>query len=380
MNTCSGKGILRGSLICLILSICCIIVLAGPVSELQAAGQDEFIAGYAAAILEREFHVSRPALGVHEGGITLDGRGIASGDLPHIKDQLSGIKGVVSVDIQGAGNEGEHSIAAAGSQKASAQDSVQGFSSSREGLFDALMADPRWPSFSGAYQYYIDDDELKKIGAASVGDIIPLYTPDQELPFGGHWQVGAEVAAFVIHDFDTSSWDQINADYLFGLTMSYRKDTLSGIFRVFHFSSHVGDEYLLHNDVDRENYSYEAVGLTLSREVRNWLRLYGGGEYRFSRSPKDLDPFAIQYGVELKCPRTYAAGTLRPLAALDMKHVQDTDWSGQVSLMGGVKIEDPRLINHNLRLMLGYYNGHSPNGQFYRKSIQYTSLGLYYNY
>ncbi|MDP3283731.1 MAG: DUF1207 domain-containing protein, partial [Desulfobacterales bacterium] len=45
-----------------------------------------------------------------------------------------------------------------------------------ETLFDPLMADPRWPHFSVAYQSYINDDELKTVGATSFGETFPLYS------------------------------------------------------------------------------------------------------------------------------------------------------------------------------------------------------------
>ncbi|UCD35788.1 MAG: DUF1207 domain-containing protein, partial [Nitrospiraceae bacterium] len=198
--------------------------------------------------------------------------------------------------------------------------------------------------------------------------------------FGGRWQVGGEGGAFVVHDLDSSSWDQVNADYLFGLTLSYRKDNVSGIFRVFHQSSHVGDEYLLHNDVDRENYSYEAVGLLLSNDLSDWLRVYGGGEFHFSVSPKELDPWVAHYGIELSSPRAYLNGLLRPIAAADLKHREDNDWSGEISLIAGLRVEGEQLRHHNLRLTLGYFNGHSPNGQFYKNSVEYLSTAFHFNF
>ena len=60
---------------------------------------------------------------------------------------------------------------------------------SDETLFDPLMADPRWPHFSVAYQSYIGDDELKNVGATSFGETFPLYSGNA---FGGRWITGIQ--------------------------------------------------------------------------------------------------------------------------------------------------------------------------------------------
>ena len=347
--------------------------------DVQAAMEsDAFIKGYASAILEREHNIKALSISVDDGIIYITVDRTNDINRQEIIDALSGIEGVRRIEIQT--NEGKKIASPLSSDEpeeisAGSDDTIHDV---KGRLFDPLLADPRWPTFSGAYQYYMDD-ELTNVLAASVGDVIPFYTSDVPLAFGGMWQAGVEAGAFVIHDYDTTSWDQINADYLFGAIFAYRKDTLSGLFRVFHLSSHIGDEYLLHNDVDRENFSYEALGLTLSKDYNEWLRVYAGGEYRFSRSPKDLKPFAVQYGFEVESPVAYLQGILRPVAAADFQHKEDNDWSGEVSIQAGTLVENSLLIKHRLRFMLGYFNGHSPNGQFNKKSVEYISFGMYYN-
>ncbi len=362
-----------------------IIVLHFSAAVPEASGNDSYIQGYASAILEREFNIKPGSVRVEDGVVYINDGAIAGVDFGKIMNELSAIQGVRVVEIVGSEVNTEEYRAEAEDFREiqmSGEDTsgTKEIETQRDRLFDPLIADPRWPSFSANYQFYIDDDDFEKVFAPSIGDVIPLYTADVPFDFGGRWQLGGEAAAFVVHDHETTSWDQVNADYLFGLTFSYRKDSLSGIFRVFHFSSHIGDEYLLNNDVDRENYSYEALGLTVSKDLGQWIRLYGGGEYRFSRSPKSLDPLAIQYGSELKCPLTFGKGLFRPVAALDVKHMEDNNWDGNVSLQAGVKLESEQLALHNVRFMLGYYNGHSPNGQFYQETIKYWSLGMSYNH
>jgi hypothetical protein len=243
-------------------------------------------------------------------------------------------------------------------------------------LFDPLIADPRWPHFSIAYQYYIDDDELKNVGSTSFGETLLFF--QSELPSGGSWQIGLQAAVFAIFDLDSSSNDLINADYWVGLPVFYRKGSLSSVVRIFHQSSHLGDEYLLRNRVDRVNLSYEAVNLKVSYEARTWLRLYGGGTYILRKDPDDLKRWTVQYGLELKDDRTYFGSSLKPLAAADFKNREESDWNIDASLRAGVEIESKQMLWNRLHLLLEYFNGYSPHGQFYERSIEYVGLGMHF--
>jgi hypothetical protein len=243
-------------------------------------------------------------------------------------------------------------------------------------LFDPLIADPRWPHFSVSYHYYVDDKELRSVGATSFGATIPLYRDDA--PFGGQWQLGFQAAVFALFDLDAKSYDLINADYWVGLPISYRKGAFSSLLRVFHQSSHLGDEYLLRNQVERDNISYESVDLKLSYEFTEWLRIYAGGGYLFHRVPSDLDPWSVQYGLEFKSPWTYISGVVRPIAGADFKNWEEHDWNADVSARIGIQLESEKIIGHKLQFLLEYFNGYSPNGQFYERAIEYIGIGTHF--
>jgi hypothetical protein len=256
-------------------------------------------------------------------------------------------------------------------------DSVKKAASKKEErLFAPLIADPRWPHFSMAYQYYVDNGELGNVYAASFGETLPIYKDNAS--FGGQWEVGVQAAGFIIHDLDTASWDLINEDYKGGLALFYRRNELSGLFSIYHNSSHVGDEYLLHNDVERVNFSYEAVQFKLSYDIREAYRVYGGFDYMFSPSPKDLKRWIIQYGFEFWCPRTYFKGLIRPVAGVDIKHKAEHDWQGEISLLSGIELTSKKTLWNKLHFMLEYYNGNSPNGQFHHNLIEYIAFGTHF--
>lgn len=255
-------------------------------------------------------------------------------------------------------------------------------------LFDPLMADPRWPHFSASYQRYrrVSQD----IGSANFGGW--FATPPAEAPFHGHWQLGIQGGVFSIFDLGAASKDLINADYFVALpTFSYRKNDFSLLARLFHQSSHLGDEYILFNEItpaERVNLSYEGVDLLLSYDLdflgEDVWRIYAGGAYLFHTDPEDLAPGCLQYGLEFDSqwviPKRPLLGMkLKPVAGANFGHRQERDWSTDVSLRAGFEIEEffSRPLDHQLQVLLEYYRGSSPNGQFFEKDIEYLGFGLH---
>ncbi len=255
-------------------------------------------------------------------------------------------------------------------------------------LFDPLIADPRWPHFSASYQRYrrVSQD----IGSANFGGW--FATPPADAPFEGNWQLGIQGGVFSIFDLGAASKDLINADYFVALpTFSYRKDNFSLLARLFHQSSHLGDEFILFNEItpqERVNLSYEAVDLLLSYDLdflgQDVWRIYGGGAYLFHIDPEDVDPWWIQYGLEFDSqwvfPEKPLLGMkLKPVAGANFGHRQERDWSTDVSLRAGFEIEEffSRPLDHQLQVLLEYYRGSSPNGQFFDEDIEYLGFGLH---
>jgi hypothetical protein len=347
-----------------------------------ASVDDNYIRGYAASVLEREFHGSPASMTVTDGVIYLSAGELAGVDSGELITALLKIKGVGRVEILDAGQAVPKDVSAdsyggtGGITNTQLDDHGKENGSTKDRLFDPLMADPRWPHFSMAYQTYTDHGPFGSVFAASFGETLPLYKGDG--PYGGRWQVGVQAAGFIIHDLDTASWDLINQDYRGGVAVYYRREAWSGLFSIYHNSSHVGDEYLLHNDVDRVNFSYEAIQTKVSYDISRAYRVYAGIDYMFSPDPKDLKRWWTQYGAEFRCPLTYFNGLLRPMAAVDIKNRQENDWHSEISLAAGFKLESENTLWNKINIMLEYYNGNSPNGQFHEDNIEYMALASHY--
>ena len=153
-------------------------------------------------------------------------------------------------------------------------------------LFDPLIADPRWPRFSAEYQWYQGDPELSGVGSVAFGGLLPLL--QGPLPSEGRWELGFQAGVFSIFDLSSDSSDLINTDFWVGVPVTVRWGWFSTMMRVYHQSSHLGDEFLLRGGVDRVNLSYEAVDIIPSFDLWDWGRIYFGGGYLFDRDPNDL--------------------------------------------------------------------------------------------
>lgn len=244
---------------------------------------------------------------------------------------------------------------------------------SEEELFAPLLADPRQPRFSMSYQRYRTPTQHFRAAGVAFGEYFPIATG--VLGRSGASQIGIQGAVFALFNLDAPSSDLVNADYSIGIPLSYRRGPWSTLFKIYHQSSHLGDEFLLGNaGINRLNLSYEDMLGLVSHEWERW-RVYGGVGYLL-RSEPALDPGHWQAGIEYVRPHAFAG--LDFIAAADVKAAQELDWSRSRSYQAGFEFR--RNTPRRLRLMLEYFRGHSPNGQFYREKLSYVGVGVYFRF
>ena len=212
----------------------------------------------------------------------------------------------------------------------------------------------------------------------SFGETFTLY---RERLGRGWWEVGVQAGVFAVFDLAADSKDLINADYVVGVTGGYRYGDFSALARLFHQSSHLGDEFLIDNRVrNRVNLSYESVDLRLSYELfDDAFRVYGGGGYLFDQEPSSLKPWSAQWGLEFRSPWPGPDSSWRPVAAVDMQNREENSWRVDISARAGIQFEGV-LASRNLQILLEYFRGHSPNGQFYKDEIEYLGLGAHFHF
>ena len=339
---------------------------------------DEFIRGYATALLEREFQDVTADIDVRQGVIYLYGTNLTYVDGNEIKGMLSHIAGVKRVEIQAKGAVPAGGASERPKEKENIEPEVPALLPPNL-LFAPLIADPRWPHFSASYQRYSNNEQLKDVGSVGFGESFAIYR------FAGPWDaimsLGIQAAVFSIFDLGAPSKDLVNADYFVGIPLTFKKGNFTDMFRVFHQSSHLGDEFILRGRAkERINLSYENLNNILSFDLPLGFRIYGGAGYLFDQDPSDLKPWSTQAGLEFRSPVTWWEGRFRPVGAADIQNHQETNWDTELSLRAGVQLENAEFLSRKLQIMFEYYNGNSPNGQFFAQSIEFWGTGLHFFY
>ena len=244
-------------------------------------------------------------------------------------------------------------------------------------LFAPLLADPHEPGFFATYLVARSPRLAPRIGSVGFGRTIGLV-----FSHTGRWQLA--VAAGVFSQFDMASTTNhlMNTDYIVGVPISYRRGARSARVRLYHQSSHLGEEFLDGGAVRRQLLSFEAVEVLLADELSNW-RLYGGGEYRFQRAPRDMKPAVVHAGVEYRRPEPLVHlgrfGEGRFVVALDGKSFEDREWQVGWSLKTGLAFSSPTGVDGggpHWSVMVATYNGPTPYGQFYRENLSSVGLGV----
>lgn len=253
----------------------------------------------------------------------------------------------------------------------------------RGDVFCPLIADPKGIQSFASYQKGNKDDLASDIAAVGIADQFPFFRAAADRA-GNGVQLGISGAVFAQFDLRAASYDLLNADYMIGLPLTFRAGPFSGRARVYHQSSHLGDEFLLRpNAPKRENLSFESAELLLSLDV-SALRLYGGAEDFFHRDPVELADKLAHAGVELRPRASVNFGSLavgRLVAAGDVKVVNDSTTRTGVSVRAGFEFGRPRdddIPSRRWSVLAEYYEGPSPYGQFQRRKVRLTGLGFHF--
>lgn len=359
-----------------------------PVSA--AAPDDSYIAGYAAAILKLQFGVDLPSLAVQNGNIMLPADRLSVEDRVKVMQILSEIPGVTRVEITEAIAQQSVSPSPAGESKAIVDEGspattppVLATGLLPEGhLFKPLLADPRWIHFSAGYRNYVGNNvDGNHNGVVSFGETIPFYRANigQSIV---QWEAGLQAGIFSDFNLSAPSTDLINTDFIGGIYTSIRAGHASAFARLYHQSSHLGDEFLLRKltDIERINLSYEAVDLRLSYELPYGIRVYGGGGGIFRKEPSTIKPWSTQYGIEFRSPWQMEFAMMRPILAVDIKNYEQNNWNADISARVGVQFDNFQAFSRKLQFLLEYFNGYSPTGQFFREKVEYLGIGAHYHY
>ena len=247
-------------------------------------------------------------------------------------------------------------------------------------LYPTELANPLQVAFSGGIRFR-DKVAGQVCTPVSFGAQFPLYRWSNTRVFKrkGDVQVDVEGSVFAIFNQTEISSPLINADYYVGIPVSFACKRFAHRLRIYHISSHLGDEYMnREHHKKRLNKSFEAIDYSLSYNLTKQIRCYvGPGVIFHSDSEMRLKPLYINYGMEVKVGKhewkqVYGV----PYLAMHFSNYQDHDWNIDANFAIGYEVGKANGLGRKARLALEYHNGFCSAGQFSRHRSDYLQLKL----
>ncbi len=166
----------------------------------------------------------------------------------------------------------------------------------------------------------------------------------------------------------------VNTDYRVGISYNVRRGAGTWRFRLYHISSHLGDDYIIRNQIPYylpNSVNYELIDATYSRLFTNGLRLYGGAGI-VPRDPDERKPISGQLGFFYRNPTQRA---VRFIGGVDVKVWQQTNF--QPGIKAGAGFELGR--GNPFTLIIEGYSGFRPYSLYEYQTVNWVGLGLYLN-
>lgn len=247
-------------------------------------------------------------------------------------------------------------------------------------FFPTMLADPRIVAYSAGYRTY---DKVFKTSLlpCSMGDRFSLY--QFKSVSHGRLYVGIEACVWPIFEAKPQSLALINADYYVGIPLTYLYNGFGARFRIFHQSSHLGDELLENNKkIRRVNPSMEVVDLSLSYDFTDNFTLFGGaGRVIRNDNSYTLEPHYFFYGFNYQLSGfkiNLSNLEAVPYVGVYISQWEETNWKANTSAVIGYQWQ--KLYGRKMRLYLEGYDGFSSEGQFSKQETRYLALKISYGY
>ena len=240
-------------------------------------------------------------------------------------------------------------------------------------IFPLLIADPRHVQLSASY-YRLNGQNNSDIGFGYSWGMTRWRSGELQ---DWLWEFDVEGMAYSrfvigggINKFET-------VDFFANLPLTFRRGDVAFKGTLYHESSHLGDDYIRDTHSTGIRSSNEGVRLQASVEPRRWARFYGGTTYLLHEIPV-AGPWSLQGGFEFFSDDLSRSKDIRTrlFLAQDFQWHQDVQWNMDSHTVAGVKINFHESLTRAVRIQLGYFDGHSPFGQFYTQRVHYADFSL----
>lgn len=259
-------------------------------------------------------------------------------------------------------------------------------------LFPPLIADPRaiLNSISYRWQWGEASDWLgKNAVAVSFGDIFPLYRFIDVGKLHAKIQFSLEAAAWPLFRIDhqeVNDWSEfVNVDFFIGIPVTMAVQKFSFRFRIFHVSTHIGDELMVNNpNLVRYNPSFEGVDFFTAYQVGDNFKPYVGmGVVYRTDKTYPVKPIYVEYGGEYRFFRRvvhYNRLYGQAFVAAHVKNDETRDYNMDVTVVAGYEWSKLLGAGRRFRLFAEWHNGYAPDGQFYKTRLSYFGLRISYGF
>jgi len=244
-----------------------------------------------------------------------------------------------------------------------------------------MMLDPITAQTNGSLNAYWEDGKQKDIVWAifAFGFQRPLIAWKYES--GKVLELGMEVASFTQFEFKwvngVSQRNILNTDFKVGMPLVYHTKKWNYRLRIFHVSSHWGDDYMIRNHIYHyipNAVNYEQMDITASY-TKGFYRFYGG--VGFVIRPETIRK---RWDFEAGFFITKELGIRKNLAligGMDIKAYQQNNFNPGFNSAVGIRLANRE--KHPFKLLLQYYHGNLPFGIYEARHVQWLGLGIYMN-
>lgn len=345
---------------------------------------DPYLEGYIQALVDMHFYEYRVVVSVKNHHVILSNLPknelIANSIVTFVRD----LPGVQAVEVKELSSEEIHSR-----EQYVEQPRVNGiWFPQTTVLFQPLVADPREPYNYAAYRY---GDRVigKQVASVAIGDDFPFFRWRDVFRWHGDLQIGIQGGIWAVFNYSNGpypndeSCELVNTDYFVGIPLTYSYDRWAFRARLYHISSHLGDEFIVNNPEYlylRKNPSYEALEFITSYQLSGHLRTYfGPGFILHSDQSFPMKVFYAKYGTELRIlgKKLYyhqLYGT--PFLAIHLENWQVRDWNLDLFIKMGYELSKLQGVGRKMRVYFDYHHGYSYEGQFFLEKTQYAELGF----
>lgn len=255
-------------------------------------------------------------------------------------------------------------------------------------FFPHFMADPREITYSVGWRFH-DQVLENNIIDVSFADALPIYQWWNVWKWKGTLRIELEGALWAVFDPCHESSPLIDADYYVGIPITYGIGRWSARLRLYHISTHMGDEFLVENlpkGFERLNPSAEYLDLFISNYITDDIRLYAGvGAVLEQDESFRCGRYFIEGGAEVhlaevqyvnKCSKFYAM----PIFGMHFRYKKDFKNHVDATYILGYEIGKLYGLCRKLRVYMEYHDGYSLEGQFSKRPTSYFSLRTSYGY